>query len=452
MLAPGYRAIGEPYLDQLHLPHWLMWITCAAEVGLAIVVAVRPPGWILTLAPAAMVVAFTMILAVHDPWLLVHPVGVLSKNIPILAMIVVSFEVHRRGWTPFATRLLRGGMAIVWLTEGVFPKILFQQEWELDLAATYIPWLAPSIVLYVIGTLQAASAILALALRGNALRTLLAGQLAALIVLPILVGVIEPELFVHPFGPLTKNLPIIAGTFLAITRVPPSPFLRAVWKRLCMFHFRVPHELARKHLPPGVLIDEHEGSAWASFVSLEFERTRVLGLPWPGHVRFMDVNLRLYVRHGDDHGVVFVREIVPLPLASFVARTIFGEPFVSLPMRTTSTRGVGSGIRVVREIIQGARTHRIDLETEGEAYVPDASSETAFFKERYFAFGESGHNLRSIRIEHPPWAVRDIREASLDVDFRALYGDGWGEVLERGPVSKTFAEGSAVVVLWPEVK
>jgi uncharacterized protein YqjF (DUF2071 family) len=447
VLAPGYRAVGEHYLDLLHLPHFLMWITCAAEVALALVIAFMRPNWILTLIPTGMVVSFTAILAVHDPTLLVHPLGILTKNIPILALIWVAFLVHERGWNDANTMLLRAGMAIVWITEGLFPKILFQQGWELAFAADMAPWIDASLLLYVIGALQIASGLLALALRGNALRALLFGQCAALLVLPILVGVYSPDLFVHPFGPLTKNLPILAGTTLALMRVPPSVFLRAEWKRLCMFHFRVPRALAERHLPPGVELDLKDASAWVSFVALEFDRTRVLGVPVPGHVRFGDVNLRLYVRRGDDRGVVFVREIVPLPLAVLVARTLFREPFIAKPIALETTP-IEGGMKVVR-VIDGR--HRIEIETAGEPRVPDEGSDAAFFKERYFAYGHAGAHLRSIRVSHAPWAVRDVHKSTLDVDFRALYGPEWGEVLAAGPASSSFVEGSDVALMWPEL-
>jgi len=451
VLAPSYRAIGEAQLDALGLPHLLMWVTCAGEVVLALVIATRAPGWLFTLLPTTMIAAFTLILALHDPLLLAHPLGVLSKNLPVLALIWVSFEVHRSGWTPRATRWLRVGMAIVWITEGLFPKLLFQQAWEVELVGSYVRPIDPATFLRVVGALQIVSGVLALTLRGNWLRALLAGQFVALLVLPTLVGLREPHWLTHPFGPLTKNLPILAGTALALARVPSSPFFRAEWRRVCMFHFRVPRALAARHLPSGVELDERDGSAWASFVSLEFERTRVLGIAVPWHTRFGDVNLRLYVRRGADRGVVFIREIVPLALAAFVARAIFREPFVAMPMSfTTDTRADGS-LHIARSIGRGARAHRLTLETSAAAAVPSDDSEAHFFKERYLAFGASGAHLRIIRVEHPRWAVREVVAATLDVDFRALYGEDWGAALLSGPASRTFVEGSEVELYWPVV-
>jgi hypothetical protein len=34
----------------------------------------------------------------------------------------------------------------------------------------------------------------------------------------VLVALHEPMLWVHPFGPLTKNVPILAGTWLVLRR------------------------------------------------------------------------------------------------------------------------------------------------------------------------------------------------------------------------------------------
>jgi hypothetical protein len=62
------------------------------------------------------------------------------------------------------------------------------------------------------GACEVLSGVAALLLRGRPLRWLLGAQLAALVVLPALVGWLDPRLWVHPFGPLTKNVPILVGT------------------------------------------------------------------------------------------------------------------------------------------------------------------------------------------------------------------------------------------------
>lgn len=219
VLHPYYQRVGEGYLDRLHLPHALMWGACALELLLALAVAVLRPTPMLVGLQVAMIATFTGVLAVVEPALLVHPFGVLSKNYPLVAMLVTSSLVARQGWTPTATWLLRGGMALVWVTEGLFPKVFFQQPLELAVVANSgLSPFEPSRFLWLLGLAQAASGVAALLLRGTLLRALLVAQTAALVVLPLLVSWQLPELWVHPFGPMTKNLPIIVGTLVVLRR------------------------------------------------------------------------------------------------------------------------------------------------------------------------------------------------------------------------------------------
>src|SRR5215468_781631 len=100
---------------------------------------------------------------------------------------------------------------------------------------------------------------------------------------------------------------------------PPTgrPFLTARWTNLFLATYAVPDDLLRPHLPPGLELDRRDGRAFASLVAFDFLDTRVLGVPWPGYRNFPEVNLRFYVRHGEQRGVVFVREFVPLRLVAF---------------------------------------------------------------------------------------------------------------------------------------
>ena len=235
VLHPSYRALGGPYLARLGAPLWLMPATCAAEVLLAVWLLGRPAGRALAALQVGMVSVFTLLLAITEPRLLVHPLGVLTKNLPFVAAVGALF-LHERG-RPAAhvLGLLRAGMAIIWLTEGVFPKLVFQDAWELGLVTRLGLPGSPSLVVGALGVAQATSGVLALALApwrdpsrrpaglaGALLRLLLGAQLVALLVLPTLVGVMDPGFVVHPFGPLTKNAPLVVGTLLLFRRCSTS--------------------------------------------------------------------------------------------------------------------------------------------------------------------------------------------------------------------------------------
>jgi DoxX-like family len=144
-------------------------------------------------------------------WLyLAHPLGLASKNLPIILLLLISLSKNpKRGWVEAA-------VALVWLTEGLFPKILFQQTMELSMAESFLGWLLPaSLGLKLIGAAQIASGVLVLATPLR--RFILPLQLVALVALPLLVIAYQPTYALFWFAPLWKNLPIIAGTYWLIT-------------------------------------------------------------------------------------------------------------------------------------------------------------------------------------------------------------------------------------------
>ncbi len=219
VLSPLYRAVGDTYLARLGLPSSLMWATCAFEVVLAFRVALGPPNLMVTVLQLGLVLGFSVILGVFEPRLLVSPFGMLTKNVPIMAAVAGAFLLEREGWTRRVTWLLRVGMAFVWLSEGLLPKILFQQPEELVIAAgSGLAFGHPSALLRVIGALQLASGLLALGARGRLLRFVLGAQVAGLVIMPALVSLQVPWLWLHPFGPYTKNVPVLVGTYLLFRR------------------------------------------------------------------------------------------------------------------------------------------------------------------------------------------------------------------------------------------
>ncbi len=219
VLHPTYRQLGGDWLARLSLPSWLMFPVCAAELVLGLRVLLgRMDSW-LAATQLGLVCGFTTILALLDPMLLAHPFGVLSKNLPLLAVVGCCWLLQREGWSARAHWLLRIGMAVIWITEGLLPKVFFQQPMEVAVVANsgLVPT-DPALFLTGMGLAQAASGVAALVLRGRVLCVLLACQAAALIALPLLVSWQDPSLWVHPFGPMTKNVPILVGTLVLVRR------------------------------------------------------------------------------------------------------------------------------------------------------------------------------------------------------------------------------------------
>jgi hypothetical protein len=215
VLHPSYRAVGALYLARLGLSPGWMYAADAGELGLGLWLLRGPMGARLAAAQIAAIVGFTLALASVEPMLLVSPFGYLTKNAALCVLLLACVGLEREGLTPRVHRLLQVGAALPWWTEGLGPKVLFQQAVELELVGRLGLDLVPaSRVLVAIGAAQALSGVAALTLRGRSLAWLLTAQAVALVALPLVVGALEPTLWVHPFGPFSKNVPVLAATLI----------------------------------------------------------------------------------------------------------------------------------------------------------------------------------------------------------------------------------------------
>ena len=113
------------------------------------------------------------------------------------------------------------------------------------------------------------------------------------------------------------------------------PFLTARWEHLVLLNYVCPAALLEPLVPAGTTLDRWEGEALVSLVGFLFSDTRLLGVPVPFHRTFEEVNLRFYVRGPAPdfrRAVVFIRELVPRWAIAAVARGIYNEPYLSVPM------------------------------------------------------------------------------------------------------------------------
>ena len=226
----------------------------------------------------------------------------------------------------------------------------------------------------------------------------------------------------------------------------PRPFLTAKWHNLFLATYAVPPALLQPRLPAGLTLDLRDGSAFVSLVGFEFLDTRVLGVGWPGYRNFAELNLRFYVRLGDERGVVFVREFVPQRLIAWIARWLYNEPYLAAPI--TATKQVSDAEVKMHYCLRFAgREHHVQVTGSKPAVRPADDSLEHFFKEHKWGFGvtRSGRALR-YEVEHPVWDCYPVREYTLDFDFAAVYGPEWGFLGREKPHSAVLAAGSGVKV------
>ena len=226
----------------------------------------------------------------------------------------------------------------------------------------------------------------------------------------------------------------------------PRPFLTARWTHLFLASYPVPPELLRPRLPPGLELDTLDGRCFVSLVAFQFLDTRVLGVSWPGYRNFAELNLRFYVRHQGQRGVVFIREFVPQRLTAWAARTLYNEPYQAAPL-TGIIREEASTISADYGLDWQGRKHAISVTGDKPGILPAESSVEHFFKEHSWGFGvtKRGNTLR-YEVSHPVWQVYPVRDYRIDLDWRGVYGPEWAVLENAPPTSTVFAAGSAVSV------
>ena len=224
------------------------------------------------------------------------------------------------------------------------------------------------------------------------------------------------------------------------------PFLTARWSNLILANFATPDELLLPRLPDGLQLDRRDGRAWTSLVAFDFLDTRVLGVPWPGYRNFPEINLRFYVRHGRDRGVVFVREFVPKRFVALMTRLLYREPYAAVPMSSVVVESAET-ITVEHRLSVGGREHSIRATGTKPPVRPAADSLEHFFKEHEWGYGRSrrGTTLR-YAVRHPPWSIYPLRACAVEFDWALLFGAEWAVMNGVPPDSAILADGSKVQV------
>jgi len=231
-----------------------------------------------------------------------------------------------------------------------------------------------------------------------------------------------------------------------------STFLTARWRWLAMLNYAVDPAILAPWVPEGTTLDGFNGKTFVSLVGFRFLDTRVLGIPIPFHRHFDEVNLRFYVRRehvdGPRRGVVFIKEIVPRAAIAWVARTVYNENYVALPMSHENEIGLAPEPWIAYRWRTRDRWNRLAVRIQGDPRQPAPESEESFITEHYWGYARQRKGATvEYQVEHPPWRVWTATAAELDCDIVGLYGSQYSPFLQgKQPCSAFLAEGSAVTV------
>ena len=224
-----------------------------------------------------------------------------------------------------------------------------------------------------------------------------------------------------------------------------------------MLNYEVDPKILAPFVPPGIELDSWQGKTLASIVAFEFADVRVLDRSIPLHRDFEEMNLRFYVRRktadGWRRGVVFVKELVPLPIVALLARLLYGEPYKALPMDRLFQHHPMSATTVRYSWRHDNTWNRVEAtaDTTQAPRLPEPGSEEEFLTDHTYGYGTRRGRTIEYVVEHPTWRYWNAVKAKFDCSaatLRALYGEAFVPYL-KSPRSAFLVEGSPVIVRRP---
>jgi hypothetical protein len=235
-------------------------------------------------------------------------------------------------------------------------------------------------------------------------------------------------------------------------------FLAAQWRNLVLLNFKVDPAVLAPYIPPQVSLDLYHGHALMSIVGFSFLDARLWGLAIPHYGSFPEVNLRFYVtrRIGGDvrRGVVFIKEIAPHWPVAAIARSLYHEEYVVMPMRSRIELPVGElpvGGVVEYAWRHRARWNRVAARPARTAALPAAGSLSEFIVDHHWGYSRMRDGgCLEYRIARQPWRVAPASDVRWDCDATAIYGARLGEYLQHAPVSAILCPGSPITVFRPQ--
>ncbi len=186
----------------------------------------------------------------------------------------------------------------------------------------------------------------------------------------------------------------------------------ADWLDMLFIHFRVAPHLLCPAVP--LELDLYDGCAYVTLAAFTQARlrptfggrvTEILGAPLARH-GFL--NVRTYVRCGNDRGIYFLREWIPNRLAVLLGPMLYGLPYHLGTIHYHTNAAAGVTTRHMH-----AKAARWDCRARWTptaiCYAGQTGSQEHFLMERYTAFTLRQGRLRRFRIAHAPWPLVEVQ-------------------------------------------
>jgi uncharacterized protein len=230
-----------------------------------------------------------------------------------------------------------------------------------------------------------------------------------------------------------------------------STFLTAEWNNLIMANYKIDPAILLPYIPHKTELDFYNDETYVSLIGFMFEQVRLKGFKIPFHVNFEEVNLRFYVKYLDNgewkRGAVFIKEVVPKPIISFVANTLYHEKYSTRPMKHFY-RKANDEIRLGYHWKNKGKWNKIEATTNTQLLPMQKGSEEEFIAEHYFGYSKyNDATTFEYAVQHPSWEIYQVKNYIIDCDFKAMYGKEFSFLQNAVPNSVFVARGSPISIL-----
>ena len=185
------------------------------------------------------------------------------------------------------------------------------------------------------------------------------------------------------------------------------------WEDLLFAHWRVPVEQLRPHVPPGLEVDEFDGTGWVGVTPFRLSGLRGRGLlPIPFVSEFLELNVRTYVTAEEKPGIWFFSLDASSRLAVEAARRTYRLPYFHARM-SAARRGEWIAYECAR-IDEAGRVFSGRYRPDGAVVHAAPGTLERFLTERYCLYTTDRGALARAEIHHELWPLQTA-EAEIEL-------------------------------------
>jgi uncharacterized protein len=206
-----------------------------------------------------------------------------------------------------------------------------------------------------------------------------------------------------------------------------EPLFIADWSRVLMIHYRVDKEQLQPFVP--YKLDLYNDQAFISVVAFTLENMRPFFGGWMTAWLLKPIatheflNIRTYVRHGNETGIFFMTEWLSNRLSVSLGPYPFGLPY---KYGQLNYRHTWEELALAGEMIdwrdQTVFAYAAHLQNDAKFRLCKPASPDEWLMERYTAFTCRAGKKRLFRVWHPPW---DQISAQVTVTQETLLQENW---------------------------